>query len=102
MQPHDGIADENEEQGLNGRYTCEIDDFRPDVTAVGEAQEFLAFEECPILDYLLSATAHANKRSYDHGHEEVADQVLVVHHGVAFGRRKACEQGADDGQKRSL
>ena len=101
-QTHDGVAYQDKQEGLNQRHPCHEDDLRPDVTTVGELEEFFALQQGAVLDDLLGATAHTDESGHDDGHEEIAHQILVVHDGITIWWRIAGEQGTDDGQDRGL
>ena len=89
MQTHDVVAHQDEEQRLYQWDTSHIDDLRPDITAVWQMQETLALQQGTILDDFLRTAAHADECGDDDSHEEIADEVLIVHHRIAFGWRIA-------------
>ena len=100
MQSHDGVANYDEEECLHERHPSHVDDFRPDVASVRQVEKAFSLQQGTILDDFLRAAAHARKCCHDNSHEEVAHQVLVVHHRVTLRRGEACEQSADDSQQR--
>ena len=102
MQSHHEITDEDEEQCLYHADDGHIDDLRTDIAGIRELQELLALQQCPVLDDLLCATTHTQEGSHDDGHEEVAHQILVVHHGIAFWWRIARQQCTDECQQGCL
>ena len=65
-------------------------------------EELFAFEQGTILDDFLGTAAHASKRGHDNCHEQIADEVLIAHHSITFGRSIAGQQGADHSQQGSL
>ena len=99
---HDPSARQHEESRLHGAHHDRIAHLAPDVGAVGQAQEFLAFEQTLVADDFLGRTAHADEGGHDDGHEEERHEVLVLHERVARLGRVVGEPGTDERQKGRL
>ena len=65
-------------------------------------QETLTFQESLVFDYFLCAAAHSDKGCHDDSHKEITDQILVVHHTIAFRRCVTCKERTDQCQQRCL
>ena len=101
-QAHDGVANQDEQEGLNERYACHEDDFRPDIAAIGELQELFAFQQGTVFDNLFCAAAHTDESGHDDSHKEIAHQILVIHDGVTLWWGITGEQGTDHRQHRGF
>ena len=102
VDAHHRIAYKDEQQRLHQREGCHEDYLRPDIAAVGQAQEALALQQGTVFDDFLGTTTHTGEGGHDDGHEEVADEVLVGHNAIALGRSKARQIAADQCQQGSL
>ena len=102
VNAHDVVAYQDEQERLYQRDSRHQDNLRPDIAAVRQMEELLPLQQGAVLDDLLCAAAHADERCNNHRHEEVAHQILVLHHAVALAGRIACQHSANHRQHGSL
>ena len=65
-------------------------------------EETLTLQQGTVLNNLLGTATHTRECRHDDCHEEIADQILVVHDRIAFGWGIAGQHGTDHSQQGSL